>query len=109
MFLIFEYLFNGDRYDTYLIRSRVFAIDWRHCGCCTLLDLDLHLQGDDFSNVHISKTVRAGEKILDMTFTYVEISHRMNMVFRDLDLHFQGIIFSCYAFAKKKWAACESP
>ena len=66
-----------------------------------LFDLDLLFQGQA-SNVDISKTVRAGEKLLIMTLVDVDIYHRirpLQIVLHNLDLHFQGQIFSCYAFA----------
>ena len=39
-------------------------------------DLDLHFQRNEFSNVNISKTVRASEKCSSMTFIDVDICHR---------------------------------
>ena len=73
-------------------------------------DLDLHFQGHEFSNLNISKTVRASEKCSSTIFIDVDISHPfVNVVLHDLDLHFQDQPFSCYALAIKYAQAADVP
>ena len=55
--------------------GRVSSVEWRHWNAVRH-NLDLHFQGNDFSNVNISKTVRASEKRSSMTFINVDICNR---------------------------------
>ena len=97
----------------------IFATEWDHCKCCPTFsmsnfssswknanitiafrwevrylyhDLDLQFQCHDILNVNIPKTVTTFAQMRRTSFTEVDISYS------DLNLHFKGKIFTCYAF-----------
>ena len=75
-YLICEYLVSDERWSKHYhcnqTGSHVFAIEWRHCECCTH-DLDLHVRGHTFRNVNISKTVRTSDKYSCTTLIVLDV------------------------------------
>ena len=68
-----------------------------------LLDLDLIFLRSNISNLNISETVRAGVKLLRITFieAFATEWHHMNVVLGDLDLFFQGQTFETLISLKR--------
>ena len=63
-------------YNCHHIGSQVFAIKWLTANVVHH-DVDLHFQAHEFSDVNISKTVRAREKYSGMTFITVAIFYHI--------------------------------
>ena len=70
---------TGWKIKTLLLpQNRVRYLPWNDATANVVhRDFALYFQGLEFWNVNISKTVRAGEKYLSMTFIEVAICHRM--------------------------------
>ena len=84
------------------IGSQIFAIEWRHCDCCTSLTYIFKVRKFE---MWIWKTVRASEKCSNKTFggCYIPSNKTIAIgILKNLDFHFQGQTCSCFAFAIKK-------
>ena len=89
--------------QVWLLQSLIFVIEWDNCECCT------SWPWPTFSRSQTWNDRKSASYDLDRCWNLPSNGIIVNVVLRDLDLHFQGQIFSCYPFAIKNCAGSGWP